>query len=85
MFDCTLITIPTPGEEQVIMEGISDNDIVVIVGATGSGKTTQVIYQTTVSLVSITNSSLPKYQLVHLTYIIILIISRIRSKFSSSH
>lgn len=34
--------LPIIGEEQVIMEHISQNDFVVIAGETGSGKTTQV-------------------------------------------
>ncbi|XP_050522652.1 probable ATP-dependent RNA helicase kurz isoform X2 [Daktulosphaira vitifoliae] len=33
--------LPIIGEEQVIMEAINDNDVVIIVGETGSGKTTQ--------------------------------------------
>lgn len=34
--------LPIIGEEQVIMEAINENDVVIIVGETGSGKTTQV-------------------------------------------
>uniref|UniRef100_A0A2S2PIY3 RNA helicase n=1 Tax=Schizaphis graminum TaxID=13262 RepID=A0A2S2PIY3_SCHGA len=34
--------LPIIGEEQVIMEAISENDVIIIVGETGSGKTTQV-------------------------------------------
>jgi ATP-dependent RNA helicase DHX37/DHR1 len=34
--------LPIITEEQVIMEKIYDNDIVIICGETGSGKTTQV-------------------------------------------
>lgn len=34
--------LPVTGEEQKIMEAIHNNDVVVICGATGSGKTTQV-------------------------------------------
>jgi ATP-dependent RNA helicase DHX37/DHR1 len=34
--------LPVAGEEQKIMEAIHDNDVVVICGATGSGKTTQI-------------------------------------------
>lgn len=34
--------LPVTGEEQKIMEAIHDNDVVVICGATGSGKTTQI-------------------------------------------
>jgi ATP-dependent RNA helicase DHX37/DHR1 len=34
--------LPILAEEQVIMETISDNDIVIIAGETGSGKTTQI-------------------------------------------
>lgn len=36
------LKLPIIGEEQVIMEAINENDVVVIVGETGSGKTTQV-------------------------------------------
>jgi ATP-dependent RNA helicase DHX37/DHR1 len=36
------LQLPVVGEEQKIMEAIHNNDIVVICGATGSGKTTQV-------------------------------------------
>lgn len=35
------LKLPIIGEEQVIMEAINDNDVVVIAGETGSGKTTQ--------------------------------------------
>lgn len=35
------LKLPIIGEEQVIMEAIHDNDVVVIAGETGSGKTTQ--------------------------------------------
>eukprot|EP00116_Pleurobrachia_bachei_P007081 sb/3467343/ len=38
----TRLQLPILGEEQVIVEKIIENDVVVIVGATGSGKTTQV-------------------------------------------
>jgi len=34
--------LPIIGEEQVIMEAISENDVIIVVGETGSGKTTQV-------------------------------------------
>jgi len=34
--------LPIIGEEQVIMEAINENDVVIVVGETGSGKTTQV-------------------------------------------
>lgn len=34
--------LPVTGEEQTIMEAITENDVVVICGETGSGKTTQV-------------------------------------------
>lgn len=34
--------LPIIGEEQIIMEAINENDVVIIVGETGSGKTTQV-------------------------------------------
>lgn len=34
--------LPIIGEEQIIMESINDNDVVIVVGETGSGKTTQV-------------------------------------------
>lgn len=37
----TRLKLPIIGEEQVIMEAIHDNDVVVIAGETGSGKTTQ--------------------------------------------
>lgn len=33
--------LPIIGEEQVIMEAIYENDVVIVVGETGSGKTTQ--------------------------------------------
>jgi len=33
--------LPIIGEEQVIMEAINENDVVIVVGETGSGKTTQ--------------------------------------------
>lgn len=36
------LKLPVVGEEQRIMEAIHDNDIVVLCGSTGSGKTTQV-------------------------------------------
>lgn len=36
------LKLPIIGEEHVIMEAIHDNDVVIIVGETGSGKTTQV-------------------------------------------
>ncbi|KAK3403519.1 P-loop containing nucleoside triphosphate hydrolase protein [Sordaria brevicollis] len=38
----TRFRLPVVAEEQKIMEAIHDNDIVIICGATGSGKTTQV-------------------------------------------
>lgn len=34
--------LPIIGEEQIIMETINENDVVIVVGETGSGKTTQV-------------------------------------------
>lgn len=34
--------LPIIGEEQVIMEAIAENDVIILVGETGSGKTTQV-------------------------------------------
>eukprot|EP00656_Telonema_subtile_P058508 TRINITY_DN9928_c0_g2_i1.p1 TRINITY_DN9928_c0_g2~~TRINITY_DN9928_c0_g2_i1.p1 ORF type:complete len:644 (-),score=195.98 TRINITY_DN9928_c0_g2_i1:87-2018(-) len=34
--------LPIIGEEQIIMEAIDENDVVLIVGETGSGKTTQI-------------------------------------------
>lgn len=34
--------LPIIGEEQIIMESISENDVIIVVGETGSGKTTQV-------------------------------------------
>lgn len=34
--------LPILSEEQYVMETINDNDIVIICGETGSGKTTQV-------------------------------------------
>ena len=34
--------LPICGEEQTIMEAISNNPVVIICGETGSGKTTQV-------------------------------------------
>lgn len=34
--------LPIIGEEQVIMEAIAENDVIIVVGETGSGKTTQV-------------------------------------------
>lgn len=34
--------LPIIGEEQVIMEAINENDVIIVVGETGSGKTTQV-------------------------------------------
>ena len=34
--------LPICGEEQTIMEAISNNSVVIICGETGSGKTTQV-------------------------------------------
>lgn len=34
--------LPIIGEEQVVMEAINENDVVIVVGETGSGKTTQV-------------------------------------------
>ncbi|KAK6640675.1 hypothetical protein RUM44_012372 [Polyplax serrata] len=36
------LKLPITAEEQVIMEAISENDVVIIAGETGSGKTTQV-------------------------------------------
>lgn len=33
--------LPIIGEEQVIMEAVNENDVVIVVGETGSGKTTQ--------------------------------------------
>lgn len=36
------LSLPILAEEQVVMEAVSDNDIVVLCGETGSGKTTQV-------------------------------------------
>lgn len=36
------LKLPILAEEQVVMETISDNDVVIIAGETGSGKTTQV-------------------------------------------
>lgn len=36
------VCLPILAEEQSIMETISDNDVVVLSGETGSGKTTQV-------------------------------------------
>jgi ATP-dependent RNA helicase DHX37/DHR1 len=36
------LLLPIIAEEQIIMEAISENPVVIIVGATGSGKTTQV-------------------------------------------
>ena len=34
--------LPICGEEQIIMETISQNSVVIICGETGSGKTTQI-------------------------------------------
>lgn len=34
--------LPIIGEEQVIMEAVNENDVIIVVGETGSGKTTQV-------------------------------------------
>lgn len=36
------LKLPILSEEQIIMEAINENPVTVIVGATGSGKTTQV-------------------------------------------
>lgn len=36
------LLLPVVGEEQVIMEAIAENDVVILCGETGSGKTTQV-------------------------------------------
>ena len=36
------LSLPILGEEQVIMEAISDHPVVILCGETGSGKTTQV-------------------------------------------
>ncbi|XP_055695957.1 probable ATP-dependent RNA helicase kurz [Lutzomyia longipalpis] len=36
------LKLPILGEEQVVMEAISENDVVILAGETGSGKTTQV-------------------------------------------
>lgn len=33
--------LPIIGEEQVIMEAVNENDVIIVVGETGSGKTTQ--------------------------------------------
>lgn len=35
------LRLPIIGEEQIIMEAINENDVVIIAGETGSGKTTQ--------------------------------------------
>ena len=36
------LALPILAEEQVVMEAISDNQVVILCGETGSGKTTQV-------------------------------------------
>ena len=36
------LRLPILAEEQVIMEAISENEVVILCGETGSGKTTQV-------------------------------------------
>ncbi|XP_059612342.1 probable ATP-dependent RNA helicase kurz [Phlebotomus argentipes] len=36
------LKLPILGEEQIVMEAINENDVVIIAGETGSGKTTQV-------------------------------------------
>jgi len=36
------LKLPILGEEQVIMEAISEHPVVIVCGETGSGKTTQV-------------------------------------------
>ncbi|GAB0095658.1 Probable ATP-dependent RNA helicase kurz [Sergentomyia squamirostris] len=36
------LKLPILGEEQIVMEAISENDVVILAGETGSGKTTQV-------------------------------------------
>lgn len=35
------LQLPILGEEQMIMEAITNNDVVILSGETGSGKTTQ--------------------------------------------
>jgi HrpA-like RNA helicase len=39
--------LPILAEEQPIMEAIRENDVVILVGETGSGKTTQVCSSST--------------------------------------